>query len=111
MRGDVDLADERAPARDDCHEAVAFELLDRLAHRCAPDAEALHQVVVAQQRPGRDLRADDRLAQQVIRLLRAGAGTVEVVAGGAARDGSEGASSSRRRSGRSTRSRPARCCA
>jgi len=68
LLAEIDLGDDDAAARQHRDEVVAFQPLQRLADRRAADAHRLAQRRLGEQRAGRDLQHDDRVAQQDIGL-------------------------------------------
>jgi len=74
--GDVDAGDQHPPARDDGHELVVGQSLQRFADGSSPDAEPLLQIVVANHRAGRQLEAHDHAPDGGVGLVAERADTL-----------------------------------
>src|SRR5215472_5805489 len=69
---DVDLRGERAAARISDDEPLAFEVLERLAHRRPAEAQLAAELVVIDGRAGPDLEHDEPVTNDLVRLLGEG---------------------------------------
>src|SRR5665213_602563 len=65
----VDAGHEHPPPRIDLDEPFLGQPAERLAHRCSPDSEPLHQLPLVDHGTRSELERDDQVADRVVRLL------------------------------------------